>query len=73
MFSKRYPEFFLTLHQFIGARAQFAQQPSVLDRNHCLIGKGAGQLDLILGVALHVIARENYDADEHLPTKQRHA
>jgi len=54
------------------ARLQFAEQPRVLDRDDGLVGKGAHQFDLPLGVWLHAISPE-IDHAEHLPlAQQRH-
>ena len=50
-------EFAVARGQFVGALLQFAQKPGVLDRDDRLIGKGADQFDLPLGVWLaHVSA-----------------
>jgi hypothetical protein len=48
------------------------QQPSILDRDHRLVGKGAHQVDLPLGERLDLFPRE-VDRAQHLPlAQQRH-
>src|SRR5215207_3047062 len=44
-------------------RLQFVEQTHVFDRNHRLVGKGRGQLDLLVGEGLRGAPRDHKDAD----------
>jgi hypothetical protein len=66
--------------QYLGRRglllqrlASFGNKPRVLDRDDCLVGKGADQLDLPLGKRLNPVAGKNEDSDWLSFAQQRDA
>jgi len=55
-----------------GAGLQLAEQPRILDRDDCLVGKGAHQLDLPLGERLDPFPSETNRAEHGPLAQQRH-
>ena len=54
---------FERLLKIVGALAQLAEQPRILDRNHRLVGEGRNQLDLLLGESLDALTGQGDNAD----------
>src|SRR4029450_11646810 len=48
-------------------------EPDVLDRDHCLVGEGLNQLDLLVGERMHFGADQNDHADRDSLAQQWHA
>ena len=59
----RFRLLFQGLAQLAGPRLHFVEQPSILDRNYRLVGKGGDQLDLFAGEWLYRSSRENKCSD----------
>src|SRR5262249_5180385 len=51
----------------------FVEQPHVLDRDACLVGKRRRQLDLLVGEGAHGATEQEKNADWHSFSQQRHA
>ena len=58
----------LLLQRFL----EFLEQPDVLQRDHCLIGKGFEQLDLCWSERIHLGTTPHQCANEFAALKQRH-
>jgi len=54
------------------AGLQLTEQPGILHRDDCLVGKGAYQFDLPFGERLHSVPRETNRADHGPLAQQRH-
>ena len=54
-----------------GALAQFCQKPRILDGDHCLVGEGGHQPDLLFGERFHRGAQQANDTDRHTVAQQR--
>ena len=63
---------FQRLLQIMRALAQFGDQPSVLDCDHRLVGKGRDQLDLLFGETLDALTGQGNDPDRRAFAQQRH-
>ncbi len=61
------------LRQLRGPRLHRLEQPHILDRDHCLVGKGRGQLDVLLSERPDCAANERDHADRHAFSQERHA
>ena len=59
--------------ELTGALLLGFEQPRVLDGDHCLVGEGGYQLDLLFGEWVHFIAGEREDADCRSVTQEGHA
>ncbi len=59
--------------KIVGALAQLAEQPRVLDRDHRLVGEGRYQLDLLFGERPHRPAAQDDDSNRHVFPQQWHA
>jgi hypothetical protein len=53
--------------------AQFLEQPGILDRDHRLVSKGGGQLDLLARVGLDARPVNSEYADQLITARQRNA
>ena len=61
------------LRKFARARLHLVEQPHVLDRDHCLVGEGCDQLDLLVGERPHLVRAQDQHADRAPLAQQRHA
>src|SRR5262249_37442746 len=64
---------FERLLQIAGAGLQLIEQPSILHRDHRLVGKGAHQFDLPLAKWLDPLPRETNRAEHGPLAQQRHS
>ena len=58
--------------EIVGALAQFVEQPRVLDGDHRLRGEVLHQLDLLVGEWSHLLAINDYCADQFVLLEHRH-
>jgi len=59
------------LRQLPALILDFIEQPHVLDCDHCLVGEGGEQLDLLIGKGLHRATSQGDDADRAAFPQQR--
>ena len=59
--------------QIVGAHAQFAEQPRVLDRDHGLAGETRHQIDLLVGEGTNVLAENRDRTDQFVFLQHRYA
>ena len=64
---------FERLFEIAGALAQLLKEPSVLDRNHRLVGECRGELDLLRRERIGVVAVQGENAEKVLLAQKRNA